>query len=112
MWFKHRGWIPVAWVLSAANLVALWFAAGPGEAFHATTHGLLAVLFGLGARRLMARQSEVATGDLRQALDENERLQHDNAQMRERLQELEERADFAERLLNQQRDSVPAKLPE
>ena len=52
MWFKHRAWIPVAWLLSLVNLVGVWFAARPAEAAHATVHALLAVLFGLGAQRL------------------------------------------------------------
>jgi membrane protein implicated in regulation of membrane protease activity len=56
VWFKHRAWVPVAWLLSLGNLVAVWFAAQPAEPWHATTHALLAVLFALGARRLMARQ--------------------------------------------------------
>ena len=56
MWFKHRAWIPVAWLLSLGNLVAVWFAAQPAEAWHATIHAMLAVLFGVGAQRLMARQ--------------------------------------------------------
>ena len=47
MWFKHRAWIPIAWLLSLANLGAVWFAALPGEPWHATTHALLAVLFAL-----------------------------------------------------------------
>ena len=56
MWFKHRAWIPVAWLLSLGNVAAVWFAALPAEPWHATTHALLAVLFGLGAERLTARQ--------------------------------------------------------
>lgn len=56
MWFKHRAWIAVAWLLSLVNVVAVWFAARPGEAWHATVHGLLAVLFGLGAQRLWLRK--------------------------------------------------------
>ena len=56
MWFKHRAWIPVAWLLSLGNLVSVWFAAQPAEAWHATIHAMLAVLFGVGAQRLMARQ--------------------------------------------------------
>jgi steroid 5-alpha reductase family enzyme len=56
MWFKHRAWIPAAWLLSLGNLVAVWFAAQPAEAWHATIHALLAVLFGVGAQRLMARR--------------------------------------------------------
>lgn len=60
MWFKHRAWVPVAWLLSLANLVAVWFAAQPAEPWHATAHSLLAVLFALGAQRLMARQRSPA----------------------------------------------------
>ena len=55
MWFKHRAWIVVAWLLSLANLIAVWFAAQPGETWHATAHALLALLFGLGAQRLWLR---------------------------------------------------------
>lgn len=64
MWFKHRAWIAVAGVLSLANVVAIWFAAEPGEAWHATTHGLLAVLFGLGAQHLARRQSPITATDM------------------------------------------------
>lgn len=56
MWFKHRAWIPIAWLLCLGNLIAAWFAARPAEPWHATIHALLAVLFGLGAQRLAARQ--------------------------------------------------------
>ncbi len=62
MWFKHRAWIPVAWLLSLGNLVAVWFAALPAEPWHATTHALLAVLFAVGAQRLMARQRALLRG--------------------------------------------------
>src|SRR5688572_23227468 len=55
MWFKHRAWIPIAWLLSLANLGAVWYAALPGEPWHATTHALLAVLFAVGAGHLMTR---------------------------------------------------------
>jgi hypothetical protein len=56
VWFKHRAWIPIAWVLCLVNLGAVWFAAQPAEPWHATTHAALAVLFALGAQRLVARQ--------------------------------------------------------
>lgn len=79
VWFKHRAWIPVAWLLSLGNLGAVWFAARPAEPWHATIHALLAVLFGVGAQRLMARQrpslrAQTAIGDdpetrLEQAID-------------------------------------------
>jgi len=57
MWFKHRAWIPVAWILCLLNLVSVWFAARPAEPEHATAHALLAVLFGLGAEHLAQRRS-------------------------------------------------------
>ena len=56
MWFKHRAWIVGAWLLSFVNLIAVWFAAQPGETWHATAHALLALLFGLGAQRLGLRR--------------------------------------------------------
>ncbi len=100
MWFKHRAWIPIAWLLSLGNLIAVWFAARPAEPWHATVHALLAVLFGLGAQRLAARSGTGATPDKeidesRQALDA----------MQNRLGELEERLDFAERLLAKHREA-------
>jgi len=71
VWFKHRAWIAVAWLLSLGNLVAVWFAARPGEPWHATVHALLAVLFGLGAQRLGLRKKPTADADVgtRQQLD-------------------------------------------
>lgn len=56
MWFKHRAWIPIAWLLCVANIGATWFAALPAETWHATAHAFLAALFGVGAQRLMDRQ--------------------------------------------------------
>lgn len=63
MWFKHRAWIAVAAVLSIVNVAAIWFAAQPGEAWHATAHGLLAVLFGVGAQRLALRKPPTSDAD-------------------------------------------------
>ena len=56
MWFKHRAWIPIAWLLSIVNVAAVWFAARPGEAWHATTHAILGLLFGVGGQWLNARR--------------------------------------------------------
>ena len=64
MWFKHRAWIAVAWLLSLGNLGAVWFAARPAEPWHATIHALLAVLFGLGAQRLALRRGPTAVADV------------------------------------------------
>lgn len=63
MWFKHRAWVPIAWLLSAGNVLAVWFAAMPAETWHATTHALLAVLFGVGADRIRARQRALNSPD-------------------------------------------------
>ncbi len=56
-WFRHRAWIPVAWLSCAANIVSVWFAARPAEAWHATTHAVLAVACGLGAQLLSRRRA-------------------------------------------------------
>ena len=96
MRFKHRAWIPVAWILSLGNLVAVWFAAEPAEPWHATIHALLAVAFALGAQRLATR---------RRVVTESDRLQDSVEGIQPRLEELEERVDFAERLLAKQRDA-------
>ena len=64
MWFKHRAWIPIAWILSAANLGAVWFAARPGEAWHASIHALLAVALAIGAQRLQLRRRPVTTPEV------------------------------------------------
>jgi hypothetical protein len=61
MWFKHRAWIPIAWILSVVNVIAVWFAAKPGEPWHASIHALLGLLFGLGAQRLSVRQRAMMT---------------------------------------------------
>lgn len=71
MWFKHRAWIVVAWLLSVVNLGSVWFAARPGEAWHATIHALLAVLFGLGAMRLKVRQQALAHSQAEPALGDD-----------------------------------------
>jgi membrane protein implicated in regulation of membrane protease activity len=107
MWFKHRAWIYVAWIGSAVNVAAVWFAAAPAEPLHATGHAALAVLLALGARHLAARQrGSLTNADLQQVLNENEQLQHTIDVMQPRIQELEERLDFAERLLVKQRDGA------
>ena len=102
MWFKHRAWIPVAWLLSLANLVSVWFAAGPGEPAHATAHALLAVLFGLGAQRLGLRKTPATHADVVARLQELEAGLDDPNKLQDvegRLAELEERLDFTERAL-------------
>lgn len=52
---KTRLWYAVLIVLSVINLAAVWFAARPGEPWHATIHAALAVGFGLWAQWLRWR---------------------------------------------------------
>jgi hypothetical protein len=102
MWFKHRAWIPVAWLLCLANIISVWFAARPAEPGHATVHALLAVLFGLGAQRLGQGKKPTADADVVERLRELEARLPDLDQLQDgegRLTELEERLDFTERVL-------------
>jgi hypothetical protein len=106
VWFKHRAWIPVAWLLALVNLAAVWFAARPGEPWHATLHALLAGGLALGAQRLMARRrAQAPSEEFQQALDHNEYLHQTIEGMQSRVQELEERVDVGERLLAKQREA-------
>src|SRR3954470_1115650 len=66
MTFKPALWRPVAAVLSMANLVAVGFAAGLAQPWHATVHAGLALAFGAWAQRLgrspaLAGQAEPAS---------------------------------------------------
>lgn len=106
MWFKHRAWIPVAWLVSLGNLISVWFA-GSAEPWHATIHASLAVLFGLGAQRLAARPDS-ARGQLksekRQMLEDLQIRLGELDELKQQVYEIEDRVDFAERLLAKQRE--------
>jgi hypothetical protein len=104
---KTRFWNTVLVLLSAANLVSVWFAARPGEPWHATIHAALAVGFGLWAQLRIGREeprwpagaldrgSEVETAELRD----------DVGAVRRELSEVQERLDFTERMLTQAREA-------
>lgn len=110
MRFKNRGWIAVAWLASFVNLGAVWFAAAPGEPMHASLHAALAVGFGLGARHLQHRHRALLQDQqLQEALDQNAYLEETTEAMQTRVRELEERVDFADRLLARQQTSVTAR---
>ena len=98
MAFKSPIWQPVAIVLSAANLVAVGFAAGGAEPWHAAIHAALALVFGLGAQRLRQRPPMISE-DTR--LDQ---LEAEVSGIRGELDEVQERLDFTERVLAQERD--------
>lgn len=102
MRFKHPAWIPVAWMIALGNLVAVGPAAAVAEPFHATIHAALAGLFALGARHLMARRRPAVTQEPVQLAIED---------MQARLWELEERLDFAERMLTKYRDEDRLEAP-
>ena len=107
MWFKHKAWIPVAYGLAIINVGATYFAAMPAEAAHATVHAALAAAFILGAKKLEERRRALQPEDeLAQALDENTELQQTISTMEDQVRQLEERVDFAERMLIQNREKT------
>jgi hypothetical protein len=91
MTFKPAIWYPIAVVMSIGNLVGVMFAAG--EPLHATMHAGLALAFGVWAHRLRPGPAE---GELPARLDA---LEGEVSQLRQELNEAQERLDFAERLL-------------
>lgn len=99
MTFKPALWRPIAFGLSALNLVAVGFAAGAAEPWHAAVHAGLAMAFGSWAQRLK-RAPGGADRDERL-----EMLEDDMSEMRRELTEAQERLDFAERLLAQRRET-------
>jgi hypothetical protein len=99
--FKPAIWFPIAVVLSAVNVGAVWFAAQPGEAWHATIHAGLALGFGLWAQRLR-RGTPQLVADTRL-----EELAVELDQQRLELSEAQERLDFAERVMAQRAEVRP-----
>lgn len=98
MTFKPKIWFPIASILALGNVVAVWFAAAPGEAMHATGHAALAVAFAWWAARLQARLDGGGRGELGVGTDT---LALDVDELRQQLAETQERLDFAERVLAQ-----------
>ena len=99
MWFKHRAWIPIAWLLSLGNLGAVWFAALPGEPWHATIHALLALLFGVGAQHLLARQRALSHPESVLADAQTKRLENAIDSIAVELERLGEGQRFVTKLL-------------
>jgi hypothetical protein len=96
MTFKPALWYPIAIVLSAINLVAVGFAAGEAEPWHAAIHSALALAFGLWAQRLrrLPRGSELVQ-------DQFDALEAEVGRLGQDVSEMQERLDFAERVLAQ-----------
>jgi hypothetical protein len=98
MTFKRAIWYPIAIVLSAINLVAVGFAAGEPQPWHAGIHAALAVAFGLWAQRLRQRLRENELQTPLEVLEAAEALEVEVGKLRQELGETQERLDFAERV--------------
>jgi hypothetical protein len=93
MTLNPRVWQPIAIALTALNLAGVGFAAARAEAWHAAIHAALALAFGLWAQRLrQAPTGQTARLDV---------LEAELGSLRGELGELQERLDFAERVLAQ-----------
>ena len=108
MTLKPTIWYPIAVVLSVINLVGAGFAARAAEPWHATIHAALALAFGLWAQRLrpgrggselQARVEALEALDGGESSEEVQALRNELETVRRELGELNERVDFAERLL-------------
>jgi signal transduction histidine kinase len=97
----------LAAVAAVFNVGGLGFAIAVSEPTHAVVHGVLALGFGYWAQRLRSTPaSDVA--EMRQQLEDQaaalEDTQNTLASHANQLLELQERLDFAERVLTQIRD--------
>jgi hypothetical protein len=102
MSFKSAKWYPIAIVLSVLNFVGAGFAVGQAEPLHATIHVALGLAFGLWAQRLRQPPDGTELQDRLEALEAEVGLLGD---VRQELAEIQERLDFAERLLAQGQDA-------
>jgi hypothetical protein len=98
MTFKSAKWYPIAVALSVLNLVGAGFAVGQAEPFHAMVHVVLGLAFGLWAQRLKLRPGGIELEDRLEALEAE---MGELGDLRRELTEIQERLDFAERLLAQ-----------
>jgi hypothetical protein len=93
--------------LSALNLIFLGYALP--DPLHAGAHGLLALGFGFWARRVRQDfDDQDSTQTQAVGTDNEERMQNlgaDVSELRRQLAETQERLDFAERLLVQEREA-------
>lgn len=107
MTFKSRIWYPIAGVLSVINLVAVGFAAGQAEPWHAAVHAGLALAFGIGAERLRQRPRSGLQTPLEgvETLEAVEALEAEVGQLRQDMSEVQERLDFTERMLAQRSEA-------
>lgn len=100
MTFKSGLWHPIAVALSAINLIGVGFAARSAEPWHAAVHAALALVFGLWAQRL--RPGHGSGNERMIRLDV---LEAEVSSLQRELSDMQERLDFAERLLAQRPES-------
>ena len=81
------------------NLVGAGFAVGQGEPWHAAIHVAVALAFGLGARRLRRGPGGSELEPRLEGLEALEALEAEVSKLRQEVSEVQERLDFAERLL-------------
>ncbi len=99
MTFKPAFWFPVAVGLTVINLIGVAMTSQP---WHATVHAVLALGFGAWAQRLRKGPGGPEVPDVRDRLDA---LDAEVGHLRQELSEAQERLDFAERLLAQNRET-------
>lgn len=100
--FKPALWYPIAVGLAVLNAGAAVFAAGQAEPWHATVHVGLGAAFWLWAQRLRQRKEEYQVQGGAEILDRLDALESAVGGMRQELGEVQERLDFAERVLAKQ----------
>jgi hypothetical protein len=110
MKFKPATWQSVALVASALNFAAAGFAIAGNEGWHAAAHVALAVGFGWWAQWLGQRRRDDALktemqDTLESPLERLQVLEGDFARMQQELNEVQERLDFAERILARGKES-------
>src|SRR5262245_20088910 len=94
---KRSTWFPIAFVLSAVNLI--WVPFSLSEPGHAAAHLLLAAAFGAWTLKLRSGMADSARVENSEVV---ETLFNEVNELRKELSDLQERLDFTERLLARQ----------
>lgn len=109
MRFNPRIWVPLSRILAVVNAGAVWFAAQAAEPTHATIHAVLATAFAVWSERMRQGRASSNEAALANMQDQLEEIQ---AESRGQVAELQDRLDFAERLLAQERRTQGVRPPE
>ena len=103
-----KTWRRLASVASVFNVAGAGFAIAAGEGWHAGIHVSLALGFGFAAQRLAQLERKATPDNIQQQLDAQaaalDEAKNALSLQAKQLAELEERVDFAERMLAQARD--------